>query len=111
MLIPIENPNIRVFSVHPGIVLVENSRGMSNPMFEPFAHDTAALSGGVTLYLSTPKAGHLRGNYLSVNGDVVEFEAHKAEFVEKKLEMLGFMLGTNADSSVGAGGYNWENKD
>lgn len=80
-------------------------------MFEPFAHDTAALSGGVTLYLSTPKAEHLRSNHLSVNWDVVELEAHKAEFMGKKLGMLGFVHGTNADGSVGAGGYKWENKD
>jgi hypothetical protein len=104
-----EQPNIRVFSVHPGIVEVENGRGMYNPMFDPFAHDKAALSGGLTLYLSTSRAEHLRGNYLSVNWDVVELEEHKTEFVEKKLGMLGFVHGTNADGSVGVGGYKWTN--
>jgi NAD(P)-dependent dehydrogenase (short-subunit alcohol dehydrogenase family) len=105
-----ENPNIRVFSVHPGIVEVENGRGMFNAMFEAFANDKALLSGGVTLYLATPKAEHLRGNYFSVNWDVVELEEHKAEFVEKKLGLLGFLNGTNADGTVGTGGYKWAAK-
>ena len=105
-----EQPSIRVFSVHPGIVEVENGRGMLNPMFDPFAHDKAALSGGLTLYLSTSRAEHLRGNYLSVNWDVVELEEHKAEFIEKKLGQLGFVHGTDADGSVGEGGYKWMTK-
>ena len=42
-------------------------RGMLVGAFEPFAKDTGISTGGLTLYLSTPKADHLRGGKISVN--------------------------------------------
>lgn len=80
---------------------------MSSPAFEAFAHDKAGLSGGVSLYLSSPRAEFLRGNYLSVNWDVVELEKYKVEFVEKRLGKLGFLQGTGESGEVGVGGFEW----
>lgn len=37
------------------------------PNFTPFAKDPAALTGGISLYLSTPKADYLNGCFISVN--------------------------------------------
>ena len=57
---------MRVFSVHPGIVEAAD-RGMVVDAFTPFAKDKQALTGGVSLWLSTPKAQFLNGGFLSVN--------------------------------------------
>ncbi len=63
-----EQPNLRVFSVHPGIVAqTDSKRGMVVDAFTPFAHDNGIQTGGVTLYLATPKADYLRGSFVSVN--------------------------------------------
>ena len=62
-----ECPEIRVFSVHPGIVRANEGRGMVLPAFTPFAKDSAMLTGALTTYLCTPKADFLRGGFVSVN--------------------------------------------
>ena len=105
-----EHPNIRVFSIHPGMVKVERSRGMVVPYFTPFAKDKGLLTGGVTLYLQKPVADHLRRVFLNVNWDIAELDEHKGEFVDKKLLKLSFlfpvMLGRRLgnDSSKGFSG-------
>lgn len=63
-----EQPNLRVFSVHPGIVAqTDSKRGMVVDDFTPFAHDRGIQTGGVTLHLATSKAVYLRGSFVSVN--------------------------------------------
>lgn len=62
-----EYPEIRVFSVHPGIVAASEGRGMVTPAFTPFAKDPTILTGALTTYLSTPRADFLRGGFISVN--------------------------------------------
>ena len=62
-----EYPDLRVFSVHPGIVAANEGRGMVVPAFTPFAKDPAMLTGALTTYLSTSKADFLKGGYVSVN--------------------------------------------
>lgn len=63
-----EQPRLRVFSVHPGIVAqTDSKRGMVVDAFAPFAHDKGIQAGGLTLYLATPKADYLRGSFVSVN--------------------------------------------
>ena len=62
----LEYPKMRVFSVHPGIVEAAD-RGMIVDAFTPFAKDKQALTGGVSLWLSKPKAHFLNGGFLSVN--------------------------------------------
>ncbi|XXH00744.1 hypothetical protein Hte_007094 [Hypoxylon texense] len=98
----VEQPGLRVFSIHPGMVIAENGRGMVVEHFKPFTKDTAALTGGLTLYLSTPKADFLKGGYIHANWDVEELEKHKDEIVEKKLVKLAFLNG-----QLQPGGYPW----
>ena len=47
----------------PGNVLSK----LTNPDFAPFAIDSGMLTGGMTLYLSTPRADYLKGGLCSVN--------------------------------------------
>lgn len=101
-LIDVEQPGLRVFSVHPGLVKAENGRGVVIDAFTPFAVDSAALTAGLTLWLDTPRADFLKGGYLHSNWDVNELEQHKAEIQEKKLVKLGFLNG-----QLQPGGYNW----
>lgn len=97
-----EHPDLRVFSVHPGIVEAEAGRGMVVEPLTPFAKDKAALTGGVTLFLQTPAAEFLRGGFYSVNWDVDELIKHEKEVREKKLLKLAFLNGVLAP-----GGYKW----
>jgi NAD(P)-dependent dehydrogenase (short-subunit alcohol dehydrogenase family) len=63
-----EQPNLRVFTVHPGIVAAtETNRGMVVGQLTPFAKDTGIQTGGLSLYLAQPGADYLRGSFISVN--------------------------------------------
>ena len=70
--------------------------------FKPFAKDTQRLTGGVSLWLTTPKADFLNGGYLSVNWDVNEMEAHASEITGGKLVQLGFL-----NAKLGPEGHPW----
>ncbi|ROW16753.1 hypothetical protein VPNG_01590 [Cytospora leucostoma] len=98
----VEQPKLRVFSVHPGMVEAEGGRGMVVEPFLPFSKDKAALTGGLSVYLTTPKADFLRGGYLHANWDVEELKKHKDEITEKKLIKLGFL-----NAQLQPGGYPW----
>ena len=98
----LEQPQLRVFSVHPGMVVAENGRGMVVEPFKPFTKDSAALFGGLSIYLSTPSADFLKGTYLHANWDVMEMEEHQAEIIQKKLNKLAFLNG-----KLQPGGYPW----
>ena len=88
--------------------------------FKPFAKDTGISTGGLSLYLSTLKADHLRGGTISVNckfdmpclcliqlmiksGDVNEMEEHKSEIVDKKLLKIAFL-----NATLSSNGHPWE---
>jgi len=73
--------------------------------FTPFAKDTQALTGGVSLWLDTPTAEFLKGGFLSVNWDVGEMETHKDEIKEGKLNWLGFL-----NAKLGPEGHPWASK-
>lgn len=109
-----------MFSVNPGIVEKNEGRGMLVDAFKPFAKDTGISTGGLSLYLSTPKADHLRGGTISVNckfntpyfclsqlmtksGDVDEMEEHKSEIVDKKLLKIAFL-----NATLSPDGHPWE---
>lgn len=63
-----EKSNLRVFTVHPGIVAAtETKRGMVVDQLTPFAKDTGIQTGGLSLYLAQPNADYLRGSFVSVN--------------------------------------------
>ena len=68
----------------------------------PFAKDTQALTGGVSLWLDTPKADFLTGGFVSVNWDVEEMEAHASEITEGKLTHLAFL-----NAKLGPEGHPW----
>ena len=97
----IEYPNIRVFSLHPGIVAATD-RGMVVDAFTPFAKDTQTLTGGVSLWLDTPKADFLKGGFLSANWDVNEMKVHASEITEGKLTQLAFL-----NAKLGPEGHPW----
>ncbi|KAJ3563660.1 hypothetical protein NPX13_g8119 [Xylaria arbuscula] len=98
----LEQPGLRVFSVHPGMVIAENGRGMVVEPFKTFTRDSAALFGGLSTYLATPRADFLRGTYIHANWDVAELEEHQAEITEKKLNKLAFL-----NVQLQPGGYPW----
>jgi hypothetical protein len=63
-----EKPDLRVFTVHPGIVAAtETNRGMVVDALTPFAKDTGIQTGGLSLYLAQKRADYLRGGFISVN--------------------------------------------
>ncbi|KAF2012833.1 NAD(P)-binding protein [Aaosphaeria arxii CBS 175.79] len=98
-----EKPNLRVFTVHPGIVAeTKSGRGSVVETFKPYAHDQGIQTGGLSLYLAQPKADFLRGSFISVNWDVEELEAHKGEITEKKLLKLSFL-----GAQLGPEGHPW----
>ena len=101
-----EHPELRVFSIHPGVVKVEDGRGAMSPVFELFAHDKALLTGAVMLYLQQSKADFLRSGYYSVNWDIEELTEHKDEVVEKKMLQLAFIGGR-----MQPGGVQWAKAD
>ena len=70
--------------------------------FTPFARDTQALTGGLSLWLATAKADFLEGGFVSANWDVNELEAHASEITEGKLNALGFL-----NAKLGPEGYPW----
>lgn len=98
----LEQPGLRVFSVHPGIVEAEGGRGAVVEAMLPFTKDKAALMGGLAVYLATGRADFLSGGYLHANWDVEELERHREEIVEKKLVKLGFL-----NAQLQPGGYPW----
>jgi len=98
-LLQLEYPNLRTFSLAPGNV----KSNMTHPAFGPFAIDDGRLTGGLSLYLSTPKADYLKGGLCSVNWDVREMEAHKKEITEKGLVKLAFL-----NAKLGPEGHSWE---
>ncbi|KAI9685952.1 MAG: hypothetical protein M1820_010707 [Bogoriella megaspora] len=98
-----EKPELRAFSVHPGIVATTDSnRGMVVDAFTPFAHDKGIQTGGLSLYLSTSKADYLKGGFVSVNWDVDEMAAHAKEIVDNKLLKLAFL-----GAKLSPEGYAW----
>ncbi|KAI3401096.1 hypothetical protein diail_241 [Diaporthe ilicicola] len=98
----LEQPKLRVFSIHPGMVEAEKGRGMVVEPLLPFSKDKAGLTGALAVYLTTDRADFLKGGYIHANWDVEELEAHKDEIAEKKLLKLAFINGR-----MQPGGYPW----
>ncbi|KAF2464568.1 NAD(P)-binding protein [Lindgomyces ingoldianus] len=88
-----EHPNVRSFGIHPGLVRTN----MKIDAFDAMAIDprkfpvSTEMTGGLSLYLSTPRADYLRGGYVTVNWDVEEMEKHAEEIKEKKLLGTSFL--------------------
>ncbi|KAF2269063.1 NAD(P)-binding protein [Lojkania enalia] len=82
-----EHPGVRSFAYHPGMVVTQ----MNSGVFAKQSVDPLELAGGLSLYLSTPRADFLRGCYVSVNWDVEEMEQHANEIIEKRLLHTAFI--------------------
>lgn len=100
--IDVEVPNLRAFSIHPGIVQAYDGRGMVIDAMTPFAKDQPGLTAAFSLYLLKPEADVLRGGYASVNWDVEDIEKHAEEIKEGRLLKLGFI-----NAKVGPEGHPW----
>lgn len=79
-----EYPNVRAFTLMPGIVLTDLVKPA--PAFIPYAKDEAEMMGSVVLYLASERGEYLRGSLMSVNWDIPEMEAHKAEIEQGMLK-------------------------
>ncbi|KAM0457254.1 hypothetical protein ACHAO4_003051 [Trichoderma viride] len=90
-----EHPNVRAFNLHPGIV----PNGVQFAMLSGANVDTAALSAGVSLYLTTPQAEFLRGRFISANWAVDDLEAKQDDIVKQNL------LTTYIRAKFGPGGH------
>jgi hypothetical protein len=73
-----------MFTVSPGLVMTP----MTKETFKLFALDDIELTGMLALYLMQPRAGFLRGCFVSMNWDMEELKAAKEEILEKKLLKL-----------------------
>ncbi|KAL2060304.1 hypothetical protein VTL71DRAFT_9699 [Oculimacula yallundae] len=83
----LEYPNLRAFTLLPGIV----ETGMTNDFFRPFAKDHVGLVGMLALWLVNDKADFLRGGLVSVNWDVREMQENMEEIVKKKLLKISWV--------------------
>lgn len=59
----LEHPTVRVFTLLPGLLRT----AMTAEDYLPFARDDPMLTGGMSLFLCTPRAEWLRGGIMSVN--------------------------------------------
>ncbi|KAI1746755.1 hypothetical protein F4782DRAFT_553028 [Xylaria castorea] len=87
-VLQVENPGAAAYTVNPGLVQTDATL----EAFTPYAKDTAALVGSVTVYLSARQPNHLKGRHLCVNWDVEELEARKEEIEKSNLLTLGLTL-------------------
>ncbi|KAI1452829.1 NAD(P)-binding protein [Annulohypoxylon moriforme] len=94
-----EHPGIRTFTLLPGLL----KTAMTAKDFLPFARDDPMLSGGLSLFLCTPRADWMRGCVMSVNWDIEEMEAHKEEIIREGRNKLAFL-----NARLGKGGHPWE---
>jgi hypothetical protein len=96
-----EYPNIRAFSVFPGIVLTDATLDSFRPMskdtrtYLTWTEDAqlkhyclAALAGGLCVYLSHPHADFLSGRFLSAHWDVDQIQERKDEIIKENLLKL-----------------------
>ncbi|KAI1778628.1 NAD(P)-binding protein [Hypoxylon cercidicola] len=97
--IHVENPDICCFTLLPGLLKTQMT---ANP-YLPFARDDPMLTGGVSLFLCTPRADWMRGGIMSVNWDIEEMEAHKDEIQREGRNKLAFL-----NAKLGKGGHPWE---
>jgi hypothetical protein len=65
----------------------------------------AELSGGLSLYLASPRADFLRGRYIAVNWDVEEMEKHAEEIKQKNLLSFAYV-----NAKLGPEGHPFESR-
>jgi hypothetical protein len=68
---PTENPDIRIFCIHPGTIATKLVEESGSPVVP---QDAIALPAATILYLTSGKADYLSGRYVSANWDLGEVE-------------------------------------
>ncbi|KAI0065033.1 NAD-P-binding protein [Artomyces pyxidatus] len=79
--IVLENPDIKVFTVHPGVV--ETQMGKESLIPVP-AQDPASLPAATILYLTSGKADYLSGRFISATWDLDVVERDWKEKIVKQ---------------------------
>ena len=90
-----ESPQLRVFSLHPGIVDTRMYQQVSKAFGAPAgkaAPDDMSLPSDVCVWLASSEAEFLRGRILSVNFDMDELMTRKAE-IEADPSLMRLMIG------------------
>ncbi|KIW10986.1 hypothetical protein PV08_10285 [Exophiala spinifera] len=88
-----ENPHLRVFTVHPGIVQTNMTKGfIGDSRRRGIVLDDAELVANFMVWLASPESDFLRGRYVWCNWDVEEMIAKRAE-IESNPTLLTMTLG------------------
>ena len=95
----VEYPNLRVFSLHPGIVDTELNKVFGLSKFTKWKMDSPRLAAGTVLYLTTARADFLRGRWISANWVVDELEERREQIVGQNLLKSAF------NARLGRGGH------
>ena len=91
----IENPSLRVFTVHPGIIetnMIRKAMQSTGRVPPPEFFDDASLPANFMVWLASPEADFLKSRYLWANWDVEEMIARKAE-IEASPTLLRIIVG------------------
>ncbi|KAI9510805.1 NAD-P-binding protein [Russula earlei] len=80
--IPIEHPNVRAFSIHPGSILTDLAKNSGFPA--ALFPDKVELASALILHLAARKADWLSGRYVSACWDMRELERDWKEKVLRK---------------------------
>ncbi len=78
-----EFPSLRAFTLLPGIVATDI--GTDDGLVQ-YAKDEGEQTGALGLYLASPRGDWLKGSLTSINWDLEEMEAHKAEVADGMLK-------------------------
>ncbi|KAI0265271.1 NAD-P-binding protein [Gloeopeniophorella convolvens] len=86
--IALEYPKVKVFSVHPGVILTQMTEDAGYKPSPGFTLDTMELPAATMLYLTAGHMDWLNGRYLSANWDLGEVER---EWKEKVIAQNGLV--------------------
>ncbi|KAK8102374.1 oxidoreductase YciK [Apiospora sp. TS-2023a] len=82
----VENPDLNVTAVHPGMVDTAIFRGSGATPESPMVHmDTPQLFAGLCLWVTRPEARFLSGKMVWANWDVEELKGKEEEITSKNL--------------------------
>ena len=81
----LENPDVRVVSLHPGVIASE----MNTKSGMPLSQDDISLPSSMSVWLTGKEAGFLSGKFVWAHWDVEELKAMQGEIEEKKELVLG----------------------
>lgn len=83
-----ENPDLKVINLHPGVVETDmHAKSMTAGV--DFAIDDVSLPADFTVWLASPEAAFLKGQYVWSNWDVDELKALKEEIANTGILTIG----------------------